>query len=90
MLHYCSTMKTATVRDLRNHYTDVLKWISSGEAVQITRLGKPIARLIPEPVENTKSIDWTASPAYRRDRTLEKRLDAEEALNLVRESGGKW
>jgi hypothetical protein len=30
-------MKTATVRDLRNHYTKVLRWVSAGEGVLITQ-----------------------------------------------------
>jgi prevent-host-death family protein len=44
----CSTKKTATVRDLRNHYTGILKWIRAGENVQISQRGKAVARLVPE------------------------------------------
>ena len=36
-------MKTATVRDLRNHFADVAKWIEHGEAVTITRNGTAFA-----------------------------------------------
>lgn len=45
--HTCLTMKTATVRDLRNHFPRVAAWIEAGESVQITRAGKVIARLVP-------------------------------------------
>jgi antitoxin (DNA-binding transcriptional repressor) of toxin-antitoxin stability system len=47
-------MKTATVRDLRNHFPRVAAWIAEGEAVEITKAGKLFARLVP------------AAPAKRR------------------------
>jgi prevent-host-death family protein len=40
-------MKTATVRDLRNRFARVAAWIAEGEAVAITKSGKPFARLLP-------------------------------------------
>jgi prevent-host-death family protein len=40
-------MKAATVRDLRNHFARVAAWIDEGEAVEITKSGKPYARLVP-------------------------------------------
>jgi antitoxin (DNA-binding transcriptional repressor) of toxin-antitoxin stability system len=40
-------MKTATVRDLRNHFSRVSGWIENGEAVEITKGGKAFARLVP-------------------------------------------
>ena len=40
-------MKTATVRDLRNRFPRVAAWISEGEAVEITKSGKPFAHLVP-------------------------------------------
>lgn len=40
-------MKTATVRDLRNRFPRVAAWIGEGEPVEITRGGKPFARLVP-------------------------------------------
>lgn len=40
-------MKTATVRDLRNHFPRVAAWIEEGEPVEITRAGKVFARLLP-------------------------------------------
>ncbi|MEP2777157.1 MAG: type II toxin-antitoxin system prevent-host-death family antitoxin [Luteolibacter sp.] len=56
-------MKTATVRDLRNQFAQVAKWIEEGEDVEITRSGKPFARLAPAPpVERhaTKMPDFLA------------------------------
>ena len=40
-------MKTATVRDLRNRFSRVAAWIAEGEPVEITKSGKPFARLLP-------------------------------------------
>ena len=42
-------MKTATIRDLRNEFARVSKWLEKGETVQIVKRGKPFARVIPEP-----------------------------------------
>jgi antitoxin (DNA-binding transcriptional repressor) of toxin-antitoxin stability system len=42
-------MKTATVRDLRNQFPRVAAWIAEGESVEITKAGKPFARLVPPP-----------------------------------------
>jgi len=40
-------MKFATVADLRNHFATVSKWIQDGEAVTITKRGRPFATLSP-------------------------------------------
>ncbi len=42
-------MKTATVRDLRNDFGRVSKWVEAGETVCILKRGKPFARVVPEP-----------------------------------------
>ena len=53
-------MKTASVRDLRNHFADVAKWIEHGEQVTITRNGAAFATLAPaKPVKSGK-VDWAA------------------------------
>ncbi len=43
-------MKTASIRDLRNSFPRVAGWIEEGECVEITRSGKPFARL--EPIDS--------------------------------------
>ncbi|MFT3990625.1 MAG: type II toxin-antitoxin system prevent-host-death family antitoxin [Luteolibacter sp.] len=83
-------MKTATVRDLRNRYTDVLAWVKSGEHVIITQRGKAIARLVPEAPEPPPKVNWAESPAVTRDRSGERVLSAQESLDLIHEAGGKW
>jgi antitoxin (DNA-binding transcriptional repressor) of toxin-antitoxin stability system len=45
--HISLTIKTATVRDLGNRLPRVASWIAEGEAAEITKNGKPFARLLP-------------------------------------------
>jgi len=53
-------MKTATVRDLRNRFADVAKWIELGEAVTITRNGTAFATLAPAKEPKPRKVDWAA------------------------------
>lgn len=90
VLHNCSAMRTATVRDLRNHYTRLLSWLSAGEEILITQRGKPVARLVPEINPAPPKVDWSRSAAVSRDRTQERILSAGESADLIHESSGKW
>ena len=54
--HACLTMKTATVRDLRNHFPKVAAWISEGQSVEITKSGKVFARLVPAPTRKRTGL----------------------------------
>jgi prevent-host-death family protein len=83
-------MKTATVRDLRNHYSGLMKWIEAGEEVRITRRGKAIARLVPEPLVSSKQVDWSQSPAVLRERRASEQMSAATARKLLDESAGQW
>ena len=83
-------MKTATVRDLRNRYTSLLSWIGAGEEIVITQRGKAIARLIPEQGQPTQKVDWSLSPAVKRDRSGSRVLTAEESRKIIQEASGKW
>ena len=83
-------MKTATVRDLRNNYTSLLSWIGAGEEIVITQRGKAIARLIPEQGEAAPRVDWSQSPAVKRDRTKAAKLSPAESAKIIHEAGGKW
>ena len=83
-------MKTATVWDLRNRYTSLLSWIGAGEEIVITQRGKAIARLIPEQDQSARKVDWTESPAVKRDRSGSRVLTAEESATIVHEAAGQW
>lgn len=48
VIHICIIMKNATVRDLRNRFALISRWIEEGEQVSITRRGRAFARIVPE------------------------------------------
>lgn len=83
-------MKTATVRDLRNRYTSLLRWISAGEEVLITRKGVVIAKLSPETAQSAQVVNWADSPEVRRDRSRDTVLSAGPSSAIIAEAGGKW
>ena len=64
--HLCITVKTASVRDLRNHFADVAKWIEDGEKVAITRNGAVFATLAPASTPKQRRADWASRAASRK------------------------
>ena len=84
-----SAMRTATVRELRNAYSTLLKWIGAGEEIVLTRRGKPIARLVPEQGRRGDRVDWSESPAVKRDRSSRRPLTVEESRDILHEASGK-
>lgn len=82
-------MKTATVRDLRNRDTGLMRWIGAGEEIVITRRGKPIMRLVPEGEAPGREVDWSESPAVKRDRSGSRMLTVEESADVLHEAGGE-
>lgn len=83
-------MKTATVRELRNHYSRLLRWIAAGEEITISRRGSVIARLVPEKQHSVRKVDWAASAAFRRDKAQIPLLTARESAGLRAEAQGRW
>ena len=56
-------MKTATIRDLRNNFARLSKWIEQGETVEILKRGKPVADLVPKTGGKRKTLlGCTPSP----------------------------
>jgi prevent-host-death family protein len=76
VIHIGITMKTATVRDLRNHFADVAKWIESGEQVTITRHGVAFATLAPARPQRRRKADWAARS--KRYKPAGRKLTKEE------------
>ena len=76
-------MKTATVRELRNHYADLLRRVQAGEEIAISQRGKIVARLVPEKPAAPAKVDWSKSKAVTRDRSKERML-TEAALEWLR------
>ena len=83
-------MKTASVRELRNHYNQLLRWVEAGEEVVISKRGIVVARLVPEKKSKPRKVDWSTSAAVMRDRSDERILSAEESAMIINENRGKW
>lgn len=84
-------MKTASVRDLRNHFAKVSRWLASGEKVEITSRGVPLAHLVP--LEETKPkkgkrFDLEGHRKWMKETFKGKKLKGNSVL-LMRE-GAKW
>ncbi|MDL5053178.1 hypothetical protein QQ056_06415 [Oscillatoria laete-virens NRMC-F 0139] len=73
-------MKTATVADLRNHFSRISKWIEAGETIQINKRGKQFARLIPGPGK-PKKADWSGS--IQRRKKLFAHVTVPDSQNLL-------
>ena len=63
---FVSQIKTATVRELRNNFASLAKWIEHGEQITITRNGETFATLSPAMPEKPRKIDWAARFARRK------------------------
>lgn len=61
-----SHMRSTTVRELRNNYTQVLRWVSKGEEVEVTRRGKVVAKVVPPVPVQPAEVDWSGSAALDR------------------------
>jgi antitoxin (DNA-binding transcriptional repressor) of toxin-antitoxin stability system len=91
VLHYWSNLKTATVRELRNRYTQLLAWIDAGEEIRITRRGVVIARLVPENRARAHpGVEWTRSAAFALDRLNLRPLKAEQSAELLDDNKGPF
>ena len=49
-------MKTATIRDLRYDFPRVEAWIRNGNEIEVTKHGRPIARITPVPKPAAKKL----------------------------------
>jgi prevent-host-death family protein len=49
-------MKTATVRELRNRFALISRWIEEGEQVTITKRGRVFARIVPHTAAKRRKL----------------------------------
>jgi prevent-host-death family protein len=84
-------MKTASVRDLRNNFAKISRWLEDGQEVEITKRGKTMAKLVPPPatpVRKRKLFDAVAHRKWRKDVYGDKVLPGNSVL-IMRE-GSEW
>ncbi len=56
-------MKSATVRDLRNNFARLSKWLDQGETIEIIKRGRAVADLVPKNAGQRQSLlGCTPSP----------------------------
>lgn len=70
-------MKTASVAHAKAHLSNLLATVEGGEEIVITRRGKPVARVIPEPAARG-GFNWKSLRAYINERPAHKGLTVEE------------
>jgi antitoxin (DNA-binding transcriptional repressor) of toxin-antitoxin stability system len=82
-------MKTASVRELRNDFARVSHWLEAGEQVEITKRGRPYARLeLTAPVTKTRKHVSQMSLKERRA-FFRKRFGLEHQQWMKETYGGK-
>ena len=74
-------MKTATVTEVGLDFPRVLKWVETGEEVQVVREGKPVAVISPAPCP-VKHPDYLA----RLKQTFGEKVLSSEAAAAIRDS----
>lgn len=80
-------MRSATVRELRNNYSQVLKWVAKGEEVAVTRRGKVVAKVVPPNPTLPREVDWSQSAALNR-RPWSVHLNSGQSAAILAESQG--
>ncbi len=51
-------MKTASLRHLQHHLSEVIRWVDHGEEVLVTRRNRVVAKLVPASPASPKKIKW--------------------------------
>ena len=83
-------MRHIPIAEFKDKVSEIVSAAEAGEEIVITQRGKAIARLVPEHADGEQPVDWSQSPAVKRDRSAARVLTAEESLEIVHEAGGKW
>ncbi len=60
-----------SIREAKARFSEAIAAVESGEAVLITKHGKPVAQ-ISQPHAPRKGINWAAGDAYLKERGLDK------------------
>jgi antitoxin (DNA-binding transcriptional repressor) of toxin-antitoxin stability system len=67
-------VKTATVRELRNEFGRISKWLERGESVEIVKRGKAFARI--EPARRRKTFVGACPVPSRLPKDLDEPVNA--------------
>ena len=78
-------MDTVSLADAKAHLSELLDRVAGGEEVRITRRGKPVARLVPDPPPR-KPIDVDVLRAHT-DKMRTMGTGAEALVRRMRDEG---
>ncbi len=78
-------MHTLTVRDLRYDFAKVEAWLADGQEIEITKHGKPVARLSPPRSEKAPKFDREAHERRMKE-TWGDRVFTMEEVREMREA----
>lgn len=82
-------MKSASVRELRQNFGNLLTWIEAGEEVQITKRRQVVARLVPEISAKRKPVRMPDFAARLKSIYGDTVLSAETAQAILDENKGR-
>ena len=75
-------MESVGAYEAKTHLPQLLDRVASGEEIQITRNGRPVARLVPEPAEEASDIRSVIAQIreFRKGRKLGDDLSIRELI----------
>jgi len=82
MKHFITIMQTLTVRDLRYDFAKVEAWLADGQEIEITKHGKPVARLSPPRPEAVPKFDIEAHKRRMKETWGDRVFSAEEVREM--------
>jgi prevent-host-death family protein len=65
-------MKTVSIRDAKNHLTELARQVEAGETIVVTRNGRPAFNLVPH--KKRGGLNLAAGEAYLRSKGIERPL----------------
>ncbi len=77
-----TNMQTLTVRDLRYDFGKVEAWLADGEEIEITKHGKPVARLLPPGTRNVRKFDIKEHRRRMKETWGDRVFSAEEVKEM--------
>jgi antitoxin (DNA-binding transcriptional repressor) of toxin-antitoxin stability system len=88
--HNVSQMKTASVRELRQHFRSLLTWLEEGQEIQITMRRRVVARLVPDQPKPARKPKMPNFAARLKEIHGEKVISAGDVQAILEENKGRY
>jgi antitoxin (DNA-binding transcriptional repressor) of toxin-antitoxin stability system len=88
--HNVSQMRSASVRDLRQHFANLLIWIKEGQEIKITMRRRVVARLVPERPAKKVAVKMPDFAARLKKIHGRRTISAATARALLAENKGRY